>query len=97
MRRLVCACLVRLYQHGDALPLYSRVADAQALLASRELLAGGAKGGAGVEVTAGQLEWLAAMCTAHGRQLAGGMGETVALAAKHATKCALGGLAHAAT
>ena len=35
VRRLICACLARLFAVGDSLPLYSRVASLQAYLSSK--------------------------------------------------------------
>ena len=35
VRRLICACLVRLYSVGDSLPLYSRIASLQTFLGSK--------------------------------------------------------------
>ncbi|KAK9820084.1 hypothetical protein WJX72_005985 [[Myrmecia] bisecta] len=91
VRRLIGACLSRMYSVGDSLPLYARVSSLQQFLASKEAL------GRSVpeEVRVGALECLATLCYSHGRSLASGMPESMALAVKHCTKYAEPGVRYA--
>lgn len=37
VRKICCACLVKLYRKGDTLPLYARVSSLQGFLSSKEV------------------------------------------------------------
>lgn len=39
VRKICCACLVKLYRKGDTLPLYARVSSLQSFLSSKEVSA----------------------------------------------------------
>ncbi|CAL8466413.1 g5949 [Coccomyxa elongata] len=82
VRRLICACLVRLYSVGDSLPLYSRVASLQTFLGSKEAL----NRSLPVPARLGALQALAALACGHGRSLASVAPESLALGAKHAAR-----------
>lgn len=80
VRRLVAACLVKMYALGDSLPLYSRVSALQQFLTSKEA----APRGSPESVRLGALECLAALCGAHGRLLGASMPDSMAAAVRHA-------------
>ncbi|KAK9838575.1 hypothetical protein WJX81_008486 [Elliptochloris bilobata] len=82
VRRLASACLARLFAVGDVLPLFARVAAFQVFLGSREALARAVP----APVRAGVLQALTALVATHGRTLASGAPETLALALKHAAR-----------
>ena len=87
VRRLVAACLVKMYALGDSLPLYSRVSALQQFLTSKEA----APRGSPEAVRLGVLECLAALCGAHGRLLGASMPDSMAAAVRHAGRWELGG------
>ena len=87
VRRLVAACLVKMYALGDSLPLYSRVSALQQFLTSKEA----APRGSPESVRLGALECLAALCGAHGRLLGASMPDSMAAAVRHAGRWELGG------
>jgi hypothetical protein len=88
IRRLIAACIVRLYAVGDTLPLYGRISDMQAYLGSREALARSTPETARV----GVLQCLAALCAVHGQKVISTMPESLALGVKHAAKYGLADL-----
>ena len=87
VRRLVAACLVKMYALGDSLPLYSRVSALQQFLTSKEA----GPRGSPESVRLGALECLAALCGAHGRLLGASMPDSMAAAVRHAGRWELGG------
>lgn len=79
VRKICCACLVKLYRKGDTLPLYARVSSLQGFLGSKEALAKQT----GELSRIGALEALAALSLTFGGQLGSSIPESVTIAAKH--------------
>ncbi len=83
VRKICCACLVKLYRLGDSLPLYARISSLQGFLSTKEALARTVSELSRI----GALDALASLSLTFGGQLGSSMPESVSIAAKHCYRC----------